>query len=573
MIKARIPAADPAANLKNYDQTYRDFDWQELEAEFDWPEPGRVNIVHQAVDRWAADAEAADRPALIFDSAARSATYTYQKLHALSCQWANFFSQHGYRPGDRLFIFLPPCPETFFALLASVRLGVIFSPLFAGLSYDDLEFRLKNARPKGVLTTPDLAERLPDECLDELEHVFLLDGPAPNLSRKEIVVGDAPAGLPAEREPVWLEPETPLYLLYTSGSTGPPKGIIHAHRDMVGHLATARWVLDLEPGTVLWTDADPSWVTGAVYSSFGPWLIGATSVVQGDPFSASSWYLTLEKHKVSTWYTTPRTIRGLMAAGTDLPKRYDLSHLKHVATVGASLSPELYYWVKTNLGRIPHDTWWMTETGMICLANFPSLDTKPGSMGKPAPGVEAAVIDDDGRPLPVMALGQLALRPTWPAMMVGVWRDEPRYQEYFRLEGWFLTGDVAVKDEDGYFFHQGRSDDLIKVGDTFVGPYEIERVIGQHPAVAEAAVIALHQGEGQPKVKAFVTVDKTVTPSTRLGLEIKAFVRANLSAEVPLTEVAFLDELPKTGTGKILRRVLRAMELGLPSGDVTKLKD
>ena len=234
-----------------------------------------------------------------------------------------------------------------------------------------------------------------------------------------------------------------------------PKGIVHTHRDMTGHVMTAKYVLDINRDTIVWTDGDPAWVTGAVYSTFAPWLRGSTSVVQGDPFSASTWYRTLERHKVAVWYTTPRTIRRLMEAGEDLPSRYDFSHLRHVSTVGETLPPDLFYWARKNLKLSLHDTWWMTETGMICLANFPSMVIKPGSMGKPAPGVEAAVVDENGEPLPLLTIGELALKPGWPAMMTDIWRDRDRYQDYFRLEGWFLTGDMVIQDEEGYFYHQG----------------------------------------------------------------------------------------------------------------------
>jgi len=267
------------------------------------------------------------------------------------------------------------------------------------------------------------------------------------------------------------------------------------------------------------------------------------------------------------WYTTPRTIRALTAAGEDLPKRYDLSHLRHIATVGAPLVPDLFYWVRKNLGHTPHDTWWMTETGMICIANFPAMDVKPGAMGKPVPGVTAAILDETGAPLPPLSMGELAVKVGWPSMMIDIWQDTARYRDYFRVEGWMLTGDMAVQDEEGYIYHQGRNDDLIKSGgDQVIGPYEIEHALTRHPAVSEAAVIAmgLEPGKCFSYLKAFIVPDRMVTPSVRLSLEIKNFVQANLSADVVIQEIVFMDELPKTASGKLLRRVLRAKELGLP---------
>ena len=573
MIRARIEAQRREANLRCYDKAYKAFCWSEEEKSFSWRQTGRMNIVHEAVDRWLEDSAAADRNALIFENAGHVKTYSFADLKRISCQWANLLVQYGYQTGDRLFIFLPLSPAIYFAILACARMGVVFCPLFPTLSFDELEDRLKSARPRGVLTHPDLAERLPHEAMKDVEHVFLTRGPLPRIFPGEILLGEMVDKMDTDFATRWLPGDTPLYLLFTSGSTGPPKGVVHAQYDMVGHLVTARYVLDLREGDVLWTDSVPAWVTGAVYGLFAPWLCGATSVVQADPFSASTWYRTLERHQVTVWYQTPGTMRLLKEAGEDLVHRYDLSHLRHIATVGEALIPELIYWFKKNFKLCPHDTWWMTETGMICVANFPSMDIKPGSMGKPVPGIQAAVIDDNGNPLPPLSMGELALRPGWPSMMIDIWQDRVRYQEYFRLKGWFATGDVVLQDEDGYFYHQGRTDYLIKVGVKLIGPYEIERELCRHPAVSEAAVIFIGAPAGTPLLKAFVTIKEGRMPSTRLNQEIQAFLKANLSSEISIAEIAFLKELPKTRSGKLLRRALRAQEMGLPIGDPSKIED
>ncbi len=573
MIKAKVPPQNSGANLKNYHQTYETFSWDDIAPQFDWHETGQVNIVHEAVDRWAADPEHRDHTALIFEKDGHVVRYSFLELKQQSCRWANLFLELGLKPGDRVFIFLPRCPELYLAMLACARLGLVFSPLYSTLNYAELEVRVRNAEPRAILTHPDLAERIPREVLTEVEKLFICQGPALGLCSQEISLDSRISGMSENCEPVWLDPKAPLYLLYTSGSTGPPKGVVHTHRDMLGYLMTGRYVLDLRADDILWTDGDPAWVTGTAYAAFAPWLCGVTSVVLGDPFAASTSYRTLERHKVTVWYTTPRNINWMAAAGDDLPRRYDLASLRHITCVGESLAPELFYWVKKNLGLTPHENWWMTETGMICLANFPSLTVKPGSMGVPVPGVEAAVLDESGEPQPLLTLGQLALKIGWPAMMADIWRDEGRYQLYFRHEGWFLTGDMALTDEEGYFFHQGRNDDLIKVGDKLLGPFEVEHVLCRHPAVNEAAVISQTSSAAKPVVKAFVTLRDGVTPSARLNEEIKAFVKANLSEEIPLREVAFLDTLPKTLSGKVLRRVLRARELGLPGGDLSRLQD
>ncbi len=573
MIKALIPPENENGLLGRYADAHQRISWRDVEKEFTWGETGNVNIAHEAVDRWAGDRDKRDRKGLIFEKAGKVEEFTYLELRERSSQWANLLIECGFGVGDRLFIFLTPSPETYFVLLACARLGVIFSPLYPSLTFDELDIRLQNARPRGIVTHPDLVERLPLHAMSSVENVFLIDGPSLNAFPGEVIVPNVITELPKKCASRWLRGATPLYLMYTSGSTGPPKGVVHAHQDMLGYLITARYVLNLSEKSVLWTDGDPGWVTGTVYGAFAPWLCGATTVIQGDQFSASTWYRTLEKHRVTAWYTTPRTLTRLMEAGDDLPGRYDFSHLQHVSTVGETLAPEQFYWAKTALQHAPHDTWWMTETGMICIANFPSMSIKPGSMGRPVPGVEAAVLDEQGEPLPNLTMGELALRTGWPSMMTGIWMDAPRYQAYFRFKGWFLTGDMVIKDDDGYYYHQGRNDDLIKLGEKFVGPYEIEQVLSLHPAVSEAVVISLGSTSGKTSVKAYVTISRGFTPSARLNHEIKTFVKANFSPELPLSEVVFMDELPKTRSGKLLRRVLRAREHGLPAGDVAKLKD
>jgi acetyl-CoA synthetase len=571
MIKARVKAENPQANLKMYFETCSNFSWSDFEKEFSRGEAGKINIAAEAVDRWADDPAKQNIPALVFEKAGKVQSFSYLELKERSCRWAGLLSVHGFNPGDRLLLFLPPCPEIYFIMVACARLGVIFSTLYTTHNFEELQWRIRNAEPRGIVAHPDLTERLSPEAMEGVKYLFLVETTTAGPDPGEVAAEPLLEAMPKEFNNRWLPPETPLYLLYTSGSTGPPKGVVHAHQDMAGYLMTGRYVLDLNEASVLWTDGDPAWVLGTVYGAFAPWICGATSVIQRDPFSASTWYRTLERHRVSVWYTTPMILRRLMEAGDDLPGRYDFSHLRHIATVGENLPPDIFYWARQNLKHSPHDNWWMTETGMICIANFPSQQIKPGSMGRPVPGIEAAVIDTEGKPLPILSLGELALKAGWPSMMRSIWRDDERYSAYFR-DGWFVTGDMVIKDEDGYFYHQGRNDDLIKAGQEFIGPYEIEQVLTQHPAVAEAAVISKMTETGVT-LKAFVTIDKGFTPSARLNYEIKAFVKTNLHYLVPLTEIVLVEELPKTQSGKLLRRVLRARELGLPVGDTSKLRE
>jgi acetyl-CoA synthetase len=576
MIKARVPAQNPEANLGDYQETYRRFTWSDVEKAFSWHVTGRINIAHEAVDRWAMDPKKRDRNALVFEKGGRVTTYSYVQLKDASSRWANLLARYGFETGDRLFVFLPPCPEIYLSLLACARIGAIFCPVYATCTFDELSFRISDGAPKGILTHPDLVEMLPSDLQWTTEFVFLTEGPLTRLLPNEILVEGMLPQLPTAFSNAWLPRRSPLYLSYTSGSTGPPKGVLHTHDDMVGILSTARQVLDLGEDTILWVDADPAWVTGLVYGVLAPWLCAATALVHGDPFDPANWYWTLEKHEVSVCYTTPRTLTRLKEAGGNLAGRYDLSHLRHMASVGAPLVPDIFYWTREHLRCPPHDTYWMTETGMICLANFPSMDIKPGSMGRPVPGVHAAILDENGDPMPALSLGELALKPGWPAMMAGLWRDDNRYQVYFNPQGWFLTGDIAIMDDEGYFYHQGRNDDLIKAGGhKVIGPYEIEQVLCAHPAVAEAAVISrgAEPDEGVSRLKAFITIHKGFTPSVRLNHEIKTFVRASLSPDIIVKEITFLDRLPKTRSGKLLRRVLRAGELGLPAGETANMED
>jgi acetyl-CoA synthetase len=576
MIKARIPAQNPHANLASYDEIYSKFKWEDIGKEFSWFGGDRMNIITESIDRWANDPRRCDHPALIFQRHKTIVTYTYKELQIKSCQWANLLTQYGFIAGDRLIILLPPCPEIFFAMSACARMGVIFCPVFSTSSFYELEIRLGTTSPRGVLTHPDLVEKISHEFAGQIDYIFLTQGPSPCLFANEMLIEGRAEKMSSDYPALQLPPNAPLYLIFTSGSTRPPKGVIHTHSEMTGMLASARWVLDLTPESVLWTDADPAWVTGTVYGAFAPWLCGVTSFIQGDHFSAANWYWTLENHKINVWYTTPKIMRDLMESGDDLPSRYDLSALRHISCVGAPLVPDLFYWAAKNLKCAPHDNWWMTETGVICIANFPSMDIKPGAMGKPLPGITAAVIDEEGHPLPALSLGELAIKAPWPGLMYCLWQDQERFRRYFKNDIWFVTGDIALQDEEGYFYHQGRNDDLLKAGgDKIIGPFEIEQILCMHPAVYEAAVISkgTEPGKGISYLKAFVTLKKGYIQSSRLNYEIKAFLKGNLAPDIIVREIVFLDKLPKTRSGKLLRRILRAQELGLPGGDAMNMQD
>jgi acetyl-CoA synthetase len=574
MIKARIPAQNPGANLSDYAAMRQSFHWSDMEKEMGLEATSGTNIIAESIDKWAAHPEKSSHPALIFENNGQTTAVSYGQLRDISAQWATFFIRHGLTTGDCLMIFLPPCREFFFAMAACARAGIIFCPVFASSGYHELETRLTDTAPRGILTSPDLIETIPPESAAAIGSIFLTRT-GPGIYTNEVDISDKPDSLPTDYPPCRVAMETPLYIIYTSGSTSPPKGIIHSHGDMVGIYASAKWALDLSSGDVLWTDADPAWVTGTVYGAFAPWLCGVTSVISETPFTAANCYRTLETNSVTVWYTTPHTIRTLMEAGEDLPARYDLRSLRHLATVGSPLMPDLFYWVKKHLGSSPHDNWWMSETGIICLANFPSLDIKPGAIGKPLPGITAAILDDNGQELPFLSLGQLALKSGWPGMLQGLWRDQKRYGDYF-INGWFITGDIALQDEEGYFYHQGRLDDILKtVENRTIGPFEVEQALCRHPAVAESAVITRGEDReaGTSALKAFVIIKKGFLPSRRLNHEIRMFLKASIAPDILIDDITFIESLPRTRSGKLLRRVLRAWELGLPGGDATSMAD
>ncbi|MGO4374072.1 acetate--CoA ligase, partial [Paenibacillus sp. MCAF20] len=376
-----------------------------------------------------------------------------------------------------------------------------------------------------------------------------------------------------EAEIEWLDREDGLILHYTSGSTGKPKGVCHVQNAMIQHYYTGKIVLDLKEDDVYWCTADPGWVTGTSYGIFAPWLNGATIVIRGGRFSPGDWYGVIQKYGVTVWYSAPTAFRMLMGAGDDVVTQYDLSSLRHVLSVGEPLNPEVVRWGMKVYGQRIHDTWWMTETGGQLICNYPSMDIKPGSMGKPIPGVSAAIIDDNGNEVPPYRMGNLAIRTPWPSMMRKIWNNPSKYEEYFRLEGWYVSGDSAYMDEDGYFWFQGRIDDVINTSGERVGPFEVESKLVEHPAVAEAGVIGKPDPMRGEIIKAFIALREGYVASEELKKEISQFVKVGLSAHAAPREIEFKDKLPKTRSGKIMRRVLKAWELNLPTGDLSTIED
>ncbi|WP_262173549.1 acetate--CoA ligase [Saccharococcus sp. Marseille-Q5394] len=567
-----LPVMQGDYQLQDYDQTARDFKWSDAEKEFSWHETGLINIAHEAVDRHA-NSYRKNKVALFYKDASRKEAYTYNELKRMSNKAANVLTNHStLEKGDRIFVFMPRSPELYFAILGALKMGTIVGPLFEAFMEGAVYDRLSDSEAKAIVTTPDLLDRIPVDKLPHLKTIFLVGG---NIEEddKHIDFNKHLKNASSHFKVEWLDKESPTLLHYTSGSTGKPKGVLHVQEAMVQQLQTARWVLDLKDEDVFWCTADPGWVTGTAYGIFGPMLAGATSLIVGGRFSTDSWYESIQEYGVTVWYSAPTAFRMLMGAGAGPLEKYDLSSLRHILSVGEPLNPEVIRWGMEVFKLRIHDTWWMTETGAQTICNFGSLPIKMGSMGKAVPGIEAAIVDDRGQVLPPNRMGNLAIKKGWPAMMRQIWNNPEKYDSYFLNDEWYVSGDSAYMDEDGYFFFQGRVDDVIMTSGERVGPFEVESKLLEHPAIVEAGVIGKPDPVRGEIIKAFVALHEGYKPSEELENDIKQFVKKELAAHAAPREIEFKDKLPKTRSGKIMRRVLKAWELNLPTGDLSTMED
>lgn len=567
----RIPATATNPNLQHYEDASASFRWEDVEKQFSWHETGKVNMAYEAIDRHVQHGKGG-KTALYYSDNERDESYTFEQLSKGSNRFANVLRGLGLGKGDRVFIFMPRTPELYLSILGALKIGAVVGPLFEAFMETAVRDRLQDSEAVAIVTTPSLLPRIKREELPSLKHIIVFGDDAPE-GEGLVSYSEAIAQASDETEIEWLGREDGLILHYTSGSTGKPKGVFHVQNAMIQHKYTGQIVLDLKEDDVYWCTADPGWVTGTSYGIFAPWLNGATNVVRGGRFSPGDWYGVIQKYGVTVWYSAPTAFRMLMGAGDELTKQFDLSSLRHVLSVGEPLNPEVVRWGMKVYGQRIHDTWWMTETGGQLICNYPSMDIKPGSMGKPIPGVSAAIIDDSGNELPPYRMGNLAVRTPWPSMMRKIWNNPAKYEEYFRLSGWYVSGDSAYMDEDGYFWFQGRIDDVINTAGERVGPFEVESKLVEHPAVAEAGVIGKPDPLRGEIIKAFIALREGYEPSEELKKEISQFVKVGLSAHAAPREIEFKDKLPKTRSGKIMRRVLKAWELNLPTGDLSTIED
>lgn len=567
----KLAVTASSSNLGSYEEAVRNFRLEDIESHFSWSATGKVNMAYEAIDRHVENGKG-DVVALYYSDSQRDESYTYADLSKGSNRFANVLRGLGIGKGDRVFIFMPRSPELYIGLLGALKVGAVVGPLFEAFMETAVRDRLQDSGAVAILTTPALLPRISRDELPELKHLIVY-GEGVEEGGGIVDFGKALAGASDEAEIEWLDREDGLILHYTSGSTGKPKGVYHVQNAMIHHYYTGRVVLDLREGDVYWCTADPGWVTGTSYGIFAPWLNGVTNVVRGGRFSPQDWYATLQKYKVTVWYSAPTAFRMLMGAGDEAVKPFDLSSVRHVLSVGEPLNPEVVRWGMKVYGKRIHDTWWMTETGGQLICNYPSMEIKPGSMGKPVPGVRAAIIDDQGNELPPYRMGNLAIRTPWPSMMRKIWNNPAKYEEYFRIPGWYVSGDSAYMDEEGYFWFQGRIDDVINTSGERVGPFEVESKLVEHPAVAEAGVIGKPDPLRGEIIKAFISLREGYTPSEELKADIAKFVKLGLSAHAAPREIEFRDKLPKTRSGKIMRRVLKAWELNLPTGDLSTIED
>ena len=565
-------------NLGDYEQTAAAFDWDTARGWLDGLPGGGLNIAHEAVDRHAAGARA-DHVAIRWRGRrGERRDISYGELGRLSNQFANVLASLGVAPGDRVFSLCPRVPELYVAALGTLKQRAVYCPLFPAFGPEPIRERLQRGGGVVLVTTESLYRRrvapIRDQ-LPELRHVLVIaepdQAPAGTLDFRASL-----AGASEEFAIGPTAPEDPALLHFTSGTTGRPKGAIHVHEAVVAHHATARFALDLHPEDVFWCTADPGWVTGTSYGIIAPLTHGVTSIVEEAEFDAAGWYQLLQDEGVTVWYTAPTAIRLLMRAGADLARQYDLGRLRLVASVGEPLAPDAVAWAQETWGKPVLDNWWQTETGGIMISNYVAMPVRPGSMGRPVPGIEAALVErgEDGHVRPIEDAGErgeIALRAGWPSMFRGYFGDPERYARCF-ADGWYLTGDLATKDADGYFWFVGRADDVIKSAGHLIGPFEVESALTEHAAVAEAAVIGLPDPILGDAVAAFVVLRAGFERSEDLERDLLAHARQRLGAQVAPRSVRFVEDLPHTRSGKVMRRLLRARELGLPEGDLSTLE-
>ena len=563
-----------AANMQDYLKSYDSFSWSEARSSLDGLPGNHLNIAHEAIERHVASGHG-DQIALRWIAKSGDRTdFTYADLSRLSNRFANVLVANGLRKGNRVYALLGRVPDLYISALGTLKAGCVFCPLFSAFGPEPIQARMQIGGANALITSSRLYSRKVASIrsdLPDLHTVFTIDGDAPGTKALAPLMDRASDQFATMQ----TDPEDTALLHFTSGTTGKPKGVVHVHQAVVAHTATGRVALDMRADDTYWCTADPGWVTGTSYGIIAPLTNRCTMIVDEAEFDAARWYDILASEDVNIWYTAPTAIRMLIKAGAGAMSRHRFPELRFMASVGEPLNPEAVIWGQEVFGQPFHDNWWQTETGGIMIANYASMDVKPGSMGKPLPGITAGIVkveDDTVTELTTpMAIGELALRPGWPSMMRGYLNEQTRYDKCFKA-GWYLSGDLAMRDADGYFWFVGRADDLIKSAGHLIGPFEVESALMEHDAVAEVAVIGLPDETAGEIVKAYVALKPGYEATENLRLDLLGHARKRLGPAVAPKDIAFRQNLPKTRSGKIMRRLLKARELGLPEGDISTLE-
>jgi acetyl-CoA synthetase len=566
-----------SANLQDYQQSYENFDWSDAKQQIKGYQGG-INIGYEAVDRHVEEGYGEQLALIFLGKKGQRTTYTYKQLQQQSNRFANLLTELGIEKGHLLCSLTERNTTLYSAIIGCFKAGVVFSPLFSAFGPEPIRSRMEIGGVRVLLTSAKLYRKKVAAWrhkLGCLHHVLLYDceGRCPD----DCIDLDNAISHQSENHHICpTTGEDSALLHFTSGTTGQPKGVVHVHNAVIYHKYSGFCALDIRPKDIYWCTADPGWVTGISYGVISPLCNRATLIVDNAEFDPQRWYSIIEHEKVNVWYTAPTAIRMLMKSGKELINQHKLSSLRFLASVGEPLNPEAVLWSKEVFGKPFHDNWWQTETGGIMLANFASEPVKPGSMGRPLPGIQAGIIqvNEQGQVVQLMGAnltGELALKPGWPSMFRNYLHESQRYQDCFK-DDWYLSGDLAYQDEDGYYWFVGRSSDLIKSSGHLIGPFEVESALMEHPAVAEAGVIGIPDEMAGEVVKAFVALQPGYEQSDELLKSLMAHARTKLGASIAPREIAVKDNLPKTRSGKIMRRLLKARELGLAEGDISTLE-
>lgn len=565
-------------HLLDYEEVKTSFSWKETALELGGLPDGKgLNIAHEAITRHS-QTHLKDTVSLRFIRKDRSFhDFTYSELQKQTSKFANVLGNLGIQKGERVFSLMGRIPELYIVALGTLKYTAVFCPLFSVFGPEPIFQRANRGDACVLITTTLLFEKKVKQLMERLPSLryILLSDATEHISDKVLSFSKLMEQAKEDFQIPQTNPEDPALLHFTSGTTGMPKGVLHVHNAVLTHYITGKYVLDFHAGDQFWCTADPGWVTGTSYGIIAPLLHGVTSIVDEEEFDATRWYSILEEHKVTIWYTAPTAIRRLMRMDIKPCEKCNLENLRLILSVGEPLHAEAVIWGQENFGIPILDNWWQTETGGIMIAHYPSMKVKPGSMGKPLPGVEIAIAEISDNQLKIITepniQGHLVLKKGFPSLFRGYLHDEERYAKCFIGE-WYLSGDLAKKDADGYFWFIGRADDIIKTSGHMVGPFEVESTLMRHPAVAEAAVIGKPEPTIGELVKAFVVLKTGNEPNEDTRMDIMGFARKELGPAVAPKEIEFVESIPKTRSGKIVRRLLKARELGLPEGDISTLE-